>query len=1132
MYDRPFRWWVQSVMPLVFDDSLSYYEVLAKLTKYIEGLTGDVEQIEKILATIDGIGDVTQFTEFLERIQAEIGNLDNLQTDTKASLVSAINEVALKADIAYWKPPTGIPESDLSQEVKDKLNRAASPTEYIINNVKLNPSPANNSPTDLGLGTYTVPEGGIPWNTLSSDVRDRITGSGSGGTTNYDDLNNKPQINGHTLNAGNNTAESLELGTYNKPIMGIPESDLTAEVQEKLNTSGGIADSESSFVATRDYAAGELVYINGQLYRTKYNILTGTNLIPGNNIEATDISSELEKINSDIDALQSDAGPDSWNLTDTVQSYSYLEKIDFFEYFNCIGGENYNFIVEPTDPSNAVAYYLDVCKRDGTVVLSQHVTEAVDYANRKRFTFVPTDSGEYYCKFYRTASGYPTTTSAVKVTIEYTQSQGMTELWSKVNEAIAIGEDVNAIEALVNQHSVQLQELDGIPERVENLETDVTVLKNTVTENADILPFATITGSYIGGDGSRKNSSGFNIKKYLVSAGDQLILDIAFPFVSSGGVFQFQSDANIPTSSNPYIIGTTYRRAFEGTVIVPDGASFLMVTVKSGQVDNNIIQVVKPKNYEIANKVEAIEKNSAFEYSDYGLDGVESNNGFTYTKNGPIVKINGERTGSVTIGTSLTTDYIVAISNDLTDASFTNPNLSLKSGRRYLARIKFISGSITNTSSSSRSHDFRMCYYNGNTATSEILGSVTLEANETIGANTIDNIVKIIEPAEDVQCGFVWACRGYLIASDFTVIFYIEDITEFQTSLIDGNDIVIDNADATNKVLASRWLRSETATPLTLLWFSDIHRDKTNLERIIKYKNYLSKLNMLDDTIATGDIVQGASSEASSSTYFQNFWYNTPGTENILIAVGNHEWYAQGASPHGKITIEQVNELYFNDFANWGAVRESNYPFYYKDYTSQGIRLIVTDPAIVSEADETTWLRNTLANARTNGLSVVIASHYIMLNSSKEVQSATVIDNNWTNNVTRQAQTITMNYDWTSSCDIVECVSEFIADGGSFLCYIVGHSHKDFLCYPTGHPDQLIISIAAATDNRTQTKLTTNDLPRYPDTPTQDAFNVVTFDAENKIVKCSRVGANVNMYEQPRTAFAYDVQNHTFLSVI
>lgn len=458
MYKSPFKWWVQSVMPVVFDDSLSYYEVLAKLTKYIEGLTGDVQEIEKILGTIEGIEDVGQFTEFLEKIQGEIGDLANLSTQSKTNLVSAINEIALKANIAYYKPPTGIPESDLSQGVQDKLNRTVDATKYIINNRELKAAPSNNSPADLGLGTYSVPAGGIPWDTLSQDVQDRINagGGGTGGTTDYTDLNNKPQINGHTLNAGNNTNESLGLGTYSKPSMGIPETDLSAEVQEKLNTSGGIADSETSFVATRDYEAGELIYINGVLYKTKYKILNGTNLIPGNNIEATDVSNEIERINSDIEALQSGSGPDSWTLATNVSCDDIHIPTRFFEYFNAIGGENYLFIVTPSH-TDSRPYDIKVLKRNGTVVKTETVITPASYAQH-RFTFTPNDTGEYYCTI---APHYNEKITGLKVEIEYTQSQGISELWAQVNTASQLEPRVVAVENLANEHQAKLDNLNS-----------------------------------------------------------------------------------------------------------------------------------------------------------------------------------------------------------------------------------------------------------------------------------------------------------------------------------------------------------------------------------------------------------------------------------------------------------------------------------------------------------------------------------------------------------------------------------------------------------------------------------------------------------------------------------------------
>lgn len=34
--NSPFKFWCQKALPLVYDDSLSYYEVLCKLTKYVK----------------------------------------------------------------------------------------------------------------------------------------------------------------------------------------------------------------------------------------------------------------------------------------------------------------------------------------------------------------------------------------------------------------------------------------------------------------------------------------------------------------------------------------------------------------------------------------------------------------------------------------------------------------------------------------------------------------------------------------------------------------------------------------------------------------------------------------------------------------------------------------------------------------------------------------------------------------------------------------------------------------------------------------------------------------------------------------------------------------------------------------
>ena len=62
-----FRFWCQKVLPLVYDDSLSYYEVLCKVVEYINGL---IEQ-DKVFAD-----DIADLRHDLSVVQEWINNYD------------------------------------------------------------------------------------------------------------------------------------------------------------------------------------------------------------------------------------------------------------------------------------------------------------------------------------------------------------------------------------------------------------------------------------------------------------------------------------------------------------------------------------------------------------------------------------------------------------------------------------------------------------------------------------------------------------------------------------------------------------------------------------------------------------------------------------------------------------------------------------------------------------------------------------------------------------------------------------------------------------------------------------------------------------------------------------------------
>lgn len=83
----PLRYWVHAILPLVYDDSLSYYEVLAKVSQkmneVIEGLNANNEQVEWVTEyTIQEIKNLTEsFNNFSDSMLTRQENFENNITD-------------------------------------------------------------------------------------------------------------------------------------------------------------------------------------------------------------------------------------------------------------------------------------------------------------------------------------------------------------------------------------------------------------------------------------------------------------------------------------------------------------------------------------------------------------------------------------------------------------------------------------------------------------------------------------------------------------------------------------------------------------------------------------------------------------------------------------------------------------------------------------------------------------------------------------------------------------------------------------------------------------------------------------------------------------------------------------------
>ena len=64
---KHFKFWCQKILPLVYDDSLSYYEVLCKVVDYINKLIDDDNAI---------IDDVNELKNEMNEVQKWIDNFD------------------------------------------------------------------------------------------------------------------------------------------------------------------------------------------------------------------------------------------------------------------------------------------------------------------------------------------------------------------------------------------------------------------------------------------------------------------------------------------------------------------------------------------------------------------------------------------------------------------------------------------------------------------------------------------------------------------------------------------------------------------------------------------------------------------------------------------------------------------------------------------------------------------------------------------------------------------------------------------------------------------------------------------------------------------------------------------------
>lgn len=134
---QPFRFWCQTVLPAVYDDSLSYYELLNKVVAYLNSTNSNVEALNAALVVyqeyFDNLDVQSEIDKKLDEM-AQDGSLAEIINDTVFSEINtdielnrgmiANNTAAINTlnSTTYKKTDTGYVSMDmLTQEVKTAL---------------------------------------------------------------------------------------------------------------------------------------------------------------------------------------------------------------------------------------------------------------------------------------------------------------------------------------------------------------------------------------------------------------------------------------------------------------------------------------------------------------------------------------------------------------------------------------------------------------------------------------------------------------------------------------------------------------------------------------------------------------------------------------------------------------------------------------------------------------------------------------------------------------------------------------------------------------------------------------------------------------------------------------------------
>lgn len=374
----PFRFWAQKVLPLMYDDSLSYYEVLCKVVDY---LNTTITNVAALGGNVEGLRDA------YEQLQQYVNDyFDNL--DVQQEINDKLDEMARTGELTVLIEPFILQQ--ISADVTRWLEEYIRPTTPLI----------DSGLTTSGAGADARVTGFFRAATLQPDTENLLKFNfftrSMGGTASGVQVYNGMLLNGTPGSGAYNLSDPVELpaGDYTFGVM-VPTGASGAQLQirkwDGSADAGSLGQSNSSGSFTLEEATQ--VYCRIKTYGNAFtNVLWQPYLVAGGNSPAYYVKGQTA-----ADLIARGMADHAWKTDAILSSNTDLNTVTTSGIYRGGAGSTYTNLPEDAAGSAWLMFVIEQTTSDVVVQM------LIKYAQT---------SGDMFAIYTRFLSGSPATWKA------------------------------------------------------------------------------------------------------------------------------------------------------------------------------------------------------------------------------------------------------------------------------------------------------------------------------------------------------------------------------------------------------------------------------------------------------------------------------------------------------------------------------------------------------------------------------------------------------------------------------------------------------------------------------------------------------------------------------------------------